>query len=85
VSEEDWTRHPSAIALALTESLAINLLLTLVEKRVLAPEEAQRMVGDAAEDLRIMTKGTTGAELAETVAARVEAIASRFGVAEKPN
>ena len=82
---EDWTRHPSAIALALTESLAMNLLLTLVEKRLLSPEEAQRMVSDAAEDLRLMTKGTPGSELAETVAERVEAIASRFEVAEKPN
>src|SRR5688500_17804138 len=27
VSGQDWTRHPSAIAVALTESLAINLLL----------------------------------------------------------
>jgi hypothetical protein len=85
MAEEDWTRHPSAIALALTESLAINLLLTLVEKRLLSPEEARRMIAEAAQDLRVMAKGTPGAALAETTADRLESIAARFAVAEKPN
>jgi hypothetical protein len=85
MSEEVGHVTPLTIGLVLTEALAINLLLTFVEKRLLSPEEARGMVRDAAEDQRLMIKGTLGAGLAKTVAGRLEAIASRFAVAEKPN
>jgi hypothetical protein len=57
VSGQDWTRHPSAIAVALTESLAINLLLLFVEKGILSAADAEKIIFETASDLRSMSKG----------------------------
>ncbi|MCC2627101.1 MAG: hypothetical protein K0S14_751 [Thermomicrobiales bacterium] len=73
VSGQDWTRHPSAIAVALTESLAINLLLLFVEKGILSAADAEKIIYEG------------GAELAQGVAGRLEAIARRFTGEAKPN
>jgi hypothetical protein len=85
VSGQDWTKHPSAIAVALTESLAINLLLLFVEKGILSAADAEKIIFETASDLRLMSKGEGGAELAEAVAGRLEAIARRFTGEAKPN
>jgi hypothetical protein len=74
VSGQDWTRHPSAIAVALTESLAINLLLLFVEKGILSAADAEKIIFETASDLRSMSKGEGGAELAQGVAGRLEGI-----------
>ena len=85
VSGQDWTRHSSAIAVALTESLAINLLLLFVEKGILSAADAEKIIFETASDLRSMSKGEGGAELAQGVAGRLEAIARRFTGEAKPN
>ena len=85
VSGQDWTRHPSAIAVALTESLAINLLLLFVEKGIRSAADAEKIIYETASDLRLMSKGEGSAELAQGVAGRLEAIARRFTGEAKPN
>ncbi len=77
-------KDPQDFAARIIESLAINVLAILLEKAVLSPDEAGKLIAGMKADLQAFTVGTAEAAHAKELLDRLDDLARRFALT-KPN